>query len=95
MAQPGGMRRAGMARNRDIDGTILGAPAEGTRTIVRGDSVSGQAGRGEATSVVSLFLFVWPFSGLIFLEAVAIPNYMCNLASAAARPSQCEAPSGI
>jgi len=41
---------------RDIEGTVLGAPAEGTRNYVRGDSVSGQAGRGEATPVVSPFL---------------------------------------
>ncbi len=60
------MRRAGMARDRDIDGAILGAPAEGTRRYVRGDSVSGQAGRGEATSVVSPFLFVGLFQDGLF-----------------------------
>ena len=55
------MRWAEMAQDRDIDGTILGAPAEGTRNFVRGhpegDSVSGQVGRGEATPVASPLLF--------------------------------------
>ncbi len=58
--QPGGMRWAGW-RACDIKGSILGAPAEGTRINIRGppegDGVSGQAGKGEAASAVSSFLF--------------------------------------
>jgi len=65
--QPGGMRRAGWRgffgkAGRDIEGIILGAPAEGTRGYVRGhpegDSVSGQAGKGEATPVALPFPFL-------------------------------------
>ncbi len=59
---PGWMARLFGKAGRDIEGTILGAPAEGTRNYVRGhpegDSVSGQAGKGEATPVVLPFPFL-------------------------------------